>query len=100
MTADQARANIRANLARFVDSDQVWAENKQQGKIGIRELARLTGDCPQTISRIVNGKSCPTAALLFRIASALGVTIDELMEFSCRGSGVIEPTGPLPENFL
>ncbi|MBX6169035.1 MAG: helix-turn-helix transcriptional regulator, partial [Thermobispora bispora] len=48
--------------------------------ISLRELARLVGVSPGTISAIENGKTGITIARLSRIASALGVPPAALLE--------------------
>ena len=46
-----------------------------------RDLAYECGKEPQSIERIENGKSNPTAFYLKEIADALGVTVSEIFNF-------------------
>ncbi len=69
LTEDQARANIAANLQRIMDTR----------RLSQSELARMTGDDQQSISRILRGKNAPGIAFLARIAEALQTTVDYLI---------------------
>lgn len=66
----QARANIAANVKRILD---------EKG-ISQSDLSRATGDSAARISHMIHGKRLPSAGFLYRIAQALGVRCDDLVE--------------------
>lgn len=68
VTDDEAKRNIARNMARLRGT-----------KITYSDLARKAGTFPANISKIEKGEHMPGAALLSRIAEALGVTADHLM---------------------
>lgn len=70
MNHDTAKRNISANIRQLL----------KDRKITQSELSRLTGDNRVYISRIANGHSEPTSSGLARIAQALQVTTDELLQ--------------------
>ena len=67
---DQTKNNIAENLRRILESRGL--EQKF--------LADATGENQMTISRIVRGKNVPGAGVLARIAEALDVSIDRLVQ--------------------
>ena len=69
---EEALRNIARNVAHL------------RGKRTYSELSRQVGTFPANISRIEKGEHMPGAALLSRLAEALGVTADYLMR---HGSG-------------
>lgn len=48
--------------------------------LGVRELARASGNDPMTVSRLMNRKNMPAADAMARIAEALGVTLDSFFQ--------------------
>lgn len=69
ITDEDARANISANIKAILrqrDLSQYW-------------LARVSGENQMTVSRIARGIVMPGAAVLHRIAEALGVSSDFLI---------------------
>ena len=66
----QAKRNLAANLARLL----VAREMEQV------QLAKLAGEKPMMISRAVRGKHMPAGDVLHRIAEALDVSIDRLLD--------------------
>lgn len=65
---DQAREYVAANVARLRgDRSRYW-------------LAKAVGTGTISISRIERGEHLPGAGLLSRLAEALGVSIDTLLE--------------------
>ena len=71
VTDEQAKENIKANLARLL-VDRGWSQN---------ELARRTKESRMTISNVCRGNHVPSAALLARIAEALDVSMDRIVDF-------------------
>jgi DNA-binding XRE family transcriptional regulator len=49
-------------------------------------LAHLVGVTAQTIMRLEQGKRCPHQITVHRLATALGTTVDELLEGADRES--------------
>jgi transcriptional regulator with XRE-family HTH domain len=48
--------------------------------IGVRELARASGNDPMTISRLMNRRNMPAADAMARIAEALGMSLDSFFQ--------------------
>ena len=69
ITNDQAKVNIGANVSRILDQKE-WSQS---------DLARATGENVMTISHLTRGARLPSAALLARVAEALGVTSESLL---------------------
>jgi transcriptional regulator with XRE-family HTH domain len=67
VTDEEALKNISRNMARL------------RGENSYSQLARDVGTYPGNISKIEKGEHMPGAALLSRIAEALGVTVDTLL---------------------
>ena len=59
--------------------NQIREKRKGSG-LSQEELARLCGVTRQTINAIENNKYDPTLQLAFRLAGALGTTVDELFQ--------------------
>lgn len=70
VTDELARENIAANVTAFLEKRGMTRA----------ELCKVTGENAMYVSRICNGKILPNAAALARIAEALGVTSERLME--------------------
>ena len=70
VTDELARENIAANVTALL---------KKRGMTR-SQLSDSTGENAMYLSRICNGKILPNAAALARIAEALGVTSERLME--------------------
>lgn len=66
---DQLRQNIAANLQRLLETRGLTRS----------ALARLTGDSLMTISVTVAGKHVPGTGVVARIAEALDVSVDRLV---------------------
>lgn len=66
---DTAKAYISANVKALL---------AERG-MSQAELSRKTGDLEMTISQLVRGIQCPSAALLARVAEALDTTADDLL---------------------
>lgn len=67
MTDEQALKHIAANVVRLrADRSQYW-------------LAKAVGTYPANIARIENAENMPGAGLLSRIADALNVSIQDLL---------------------
>jgi transcriptional regulator with XRE-family HTH domain len=64
---EDALKNIARNMARL------------RGEKSYSDIARQVGTFPANISKIEKGEHMPGAALLSRIAEALGVTVDHLL---------------------
>ncbi len=62
--------------------------HRRAGDLSARELARAAGVSPSLISQIERNRTSPSVASLYAIATALGVSLDELL----RGTR----TDPLP----
>jgi transcriptional regulator with XRE-family HTH domain len=45
-----------------------------------RDLAKVTGDPVATVSRVAQGKHTAQAGVVVRVADALGVTVDRLLQ--------------------
>jgi len=62
--------------------------------VGLRELARRLDLSPSSISQIETGKIRPSVKTLYALASAFGVTVDEILfdEPSVQGQGGSAPT--------
>jgi len=72
MTDQQANANFSANVNRLLreqNRSKYW-------------LVQETGDAINRIYPAVNGTQRPSPGMLTRIAAALNVTVDELLDFS------------------
>lgn len=66
---EQAKENIAANVSRLLD----------EKKMTRYRLAQLTGENQTNLYHVVHGQNVPRAGALARIAEALGVTIDFLV---------------------
>ena len=69
VTDTEAKDNVAENVSRLV------------GQLGISqaELGRRTGESPMRISLVIRGIHQPTAGFLARLAEALGVSADFLL---------------------
>lgn len=70
ITDDRALENIQSNVTSLL----------QRKGLSQADLARKTGENEMYISRICRGKMLPNAAALARIAEALGVSSERLLE--------------------
>lgn len=70
VTDDEAKTTLSANVVRLM-GERGWRQI---------DLANATGENEMTISNVCRGKHAPRAGLLQRIAEALGVSIDALLE--------------------
>jgi transcriptional regulator with XRE-family HTH domain len=71
ITNNEAKLYIAANVKRLLaERRPEWSQS---------DLARATEDNVMTISHLIRGARLPSAALLRRVAEALGVSSDELM---------------------
>ena len=61
-------------------------EMRKQAGLSQEELARQCGVTRQTINAIENNKYDPTLQLAFRLAGALGTTVDELFQGGGQGA--------------
>ena len=77
MTDEQTIKNIAENVARLL-------EEKGMSQA---ELARATKESEMNISRLVRGTNMPGAAMLSRVADALGVSVDYLISRHGGGPG-------------
>jgi len=66
---EEVATNIGANLRRILE-EKGWSQI---------QLSRETGDPHMTIVNAIRGQHNPSAALVGRMAEALGVTTDELI---------------------
>jgi transcriptional regulator with XRE-family HTH domain len=73
MTDEVAKANIAANIRRLLAMRKA-PENQQKW------LAEESGESEMRISLYVRGERMASAGVLTRIADALGVSIDELID--------------------
>lgn len=55
---------------------QILADARKKAKLTQAELARRIGADKGYISRIEHGKTVPTVATLYKIASAMGLTVE------------------------
>lgn len=64
------------------ETRQVIAQNLKRLRNGMSygELARLVGTYPSSIKRIEDGQHMPGVGLLTRLAEALGVTANDLLD--------------------
>ncbi len=69
ITDDDAKLYVAANVQSLLE---------KQGHT-VYWLMKTTRDLPNRIYPVVRGETIPTAGLLCRIATALGVTADDLM---------------------
>lgn len=69
LTDNEVRDNIAANVRRILH-DRGWSQS---------ELARRAGENPMIISRICRGNHVPHAGIVCRVAEALDVTVDRLV---------------------
>ena len=68
---DDAKRFIAANVKRaLAERKPDWSQS---------DLARATGDNVMTVSHLIRGARLPSAALLRRVAEALGVSSDDLI---------------------
>ena len=68
---DEAKRNISANVKRLLaEHIPPWSQ---------ADLARATGESEMRISFLARGVNLPSAALLARVAEALGCTSDQLL---------------------
>lgn len=70
MTDKQAMRRIAVNVKRL----------RTQKGLSMGQLARLIDDYPPAIKRIEDEQNMPGVGLLTRIAEALGVTVNDLLE--------------------
>jgi transcriptional regulator with XRE-family HTH domain len=56
-------------------------ELRKQKNLSQRQLAFLSGKDPQSLERVENGKINPTIFYLYEISQALGVSLNELIDF-------------------
>lgn len=71
INTETAKANISANVRRLLD---------ERG-MSVYQLAKKTGEPPNTVYRIARGDNEPGTVLLCRIAEALECTMDDLLAF-------------------
>jgi transcriptional regulator with XRE-family HTH domain len=69
-TNEEVAANIRDNADRLLD-EKGWSQ---------RRLSRETGDPHMSVVNALSGDHVPNSGILARIAEALGVTADELID--------------------
>ena len=69
-TNDEVAANIHENADRLLE-EKGWSQ---------RRLSRETGDPHMSIVNALSGDHVPNSGILARIAEALGVTADELID--------------------
>ena len=70
ITETEAKSAIAANVRRLLE---------QKG-LSQSDLCRLTGDNRMRVSYMIRGIKEPSASFLARVAEALGVRIDDLLE--------------------
>ncbi|MHC4698496.1 MAG: helix-turn-helix domain-containing protein [Planctomycetota bacterium] len=70
MTDEQAKQILAANIRRLLE----------ERKISGRQLAKLTGDNPVTINRLLRGDHVPGIGLVTRIAASLRTSVDYLLK--------------------
>src|ERR1700744_757567 len=71
-------------------------KHRQDAGMSLRALARKVGVSPSLISQIEHGKATPSAATLYAIVSALGVSLDELFFDEPRGAAAVAGGAPAP----
>ena len=64
---------------RVANSIRHW---RQQGSLTQEQLARLCGVTRQTIIALEAGKYSPSLELAFKLAHALGRTLDDVFQYS------------------
>lgn len=69
---EQVLNTVMFNIGEFIE------DKREEKKISIRELHRLSGVSTAVISDIENGKSMPRVELLIRLALSMGVSLNEL----------------------
>ena len=70
LTDEEAKDVIAHNVARYMEKREMTQ----------RQLAVAARENDMAISRVVRGIHCPSAAMLARIADALAVTVDDLLQ--------------------
>lgn len=78
VTDEEAKENIAANVLRLL-SARGWSQKK---------LSVETGETEMTVSRICRGQSVSGIGVIARIAEALDVTIDRLIDQPPRKSRI------------
>src|SRR5438094_9995249 len=70
--------------------------------VGLRELARRLDLSPSSISQIETGKIRPSVRTLYALASAFGVTVDEVLfdEPPSSRAGATPSTGASPSSAM
>ena len=69
---DKQDMKLRRHLKTFISA------RMQELQFSEADLARITGDSPTQINRIVRGINTPTLTFAARLAAALEVSLDEL----------------------
>ena len=69
MTDDEAKQILAFNIRQLLDERDISG----------RELAKMTGDNPVTINRLLRGEHVPGVGLVTRIAAALRTSVDYLL---------------------
>ena len=69
LTDQKAKENMAVNIAARM-ADLNWTQ---------KDLAAAAGETSMSVSRIVRQKQMPSAAVLFRLAEALKVSVDYLL---------------------
>jgi transcriptional regulator with XRE-family HTH domain len=68
--------------------DRVRELRQRKGMSG-KEVAARAGIPPETLSRIENGKMMPTAAMLEKVATGLGVAAHQIADTPGRGEDIL-----------
>lgn len=90
MAASRARAGrkpvstLRAREAEHVEVGERLRTQRALRGVGLRALARQIGISASAMSQIETGRSRPSVSTLYRITTALGMSLDELFSVETR----------------
>jgi transcriptional regulator with XRE-family HTH domain len=57
----------------------MWAVEKANGKLRVREIARRSGISVSGVSRLLRGRRIPRMDTAVKLAKGMGISLDELM---------------------
>lgn len=90
MAASRAKGQNKTKPARQADGGAHAAvgerlrTQRERSDVGLRELARQIGISASALSQIETGRSRPSVTTLYRITTALGMSLDELFDQQSR----------------
>ncbi|MFJ7732693.1 helix-turn-helix transcriptional regulator [Lysinibacillus sp. NPDC097231] len=68
--------------------ENIIKEARKAKKMSQEDLAKVCGVSRQTINAIENNKYDPSLALAFQLAFCLGVSVDQLFQYTGKGNEI------------